>query len=425
MFDPMAEFDRADTHPKSLDTFDPEGAFGDAARELGEAAPDMKQAAADMKQAAAKMADDAGLGGGPPKEFDPEGDFGKATRGEARNEAQRDVRFDEQAPMALPFVRGKSRPKPGHEVEADLKMAADAMEKHQQAAGEKEITEPLGELSDAMSQAGMHEGAAKINKAVDTGKTVARAAAGDPIAIMQLAKQAADEVKERADALYQGAKGAGREGFNALSSDRAGDVLSHGSAAGEHAMHGAGRALEGTGLEHFAKAGEQVFKFGRMMGDSLEGLRRWNDRLFEGNVRFAEFSSAMTQVEVEQELRAMDVSRQRGDAQAATAKEQAEAKARLDKALQPFETWWANFTNRASAKTSDYLSGVINSMGWGDEDDPEAQAAHKQGTETRKNFADGLGWVIPAGVAKKGWDAVSDWASRFGRRDNKGPGGVR
>lgn len=260
-------------------------------------------------------------------------------------------------------------------------------------------------------KAGLTKPDDKLSQAMEIAQLAPRAAAGDPIAIAQLAKKAIDDVKERLGALGEGAQAVGREGLAALGSRSVLGAGSHASQAGVEVGESMQKFGKGTFVEGMGKAVEGMSKFSKVIFDSLDGLRNWNEQLMQGNFRFAEFSGAMTQVQVEQELRAMQLSQQRGDAQADTARQQAEAKARLDKALAPFETWWSNFTNRIGAGAADVAAGLLNKLSG--EEDEETDEAFKQARADWHDFSNRVirdNWIVEYGG---GWiDDYGKWKAK-------------
>lgn len=133
-------------------------------------------------------------------------------------------------------------------------------------------------------------------------------------------------------------------------------------------MGGAGEAaghipVIGKPIGAFLKLGETVIK-------SVDKLKQWNEQIHQGNMRFAEFSGAMASVQAQQEIRDIQLSQERGDRRAGTARLQAEQKHQMNKNLALLEDTWGNLKNLGSAGLNalgNKLAEVTNNLtGWGD-----------------------------------------------------------
>ena len=133
-------------------------------------------------------------------------------------------------------------------------------------------------------------------------------------------------------------------------SQRAGNVVGAGlNAVGDAAMVAGGP----VGLTIGA-----VAKLGAGLAKSVEKLRDWNEGLHKANMAFAEFSGQMTTVQVEQEIRDMQLSRERGDRRASHARDLAEQKSKLDQKLAVFE----DFGSMIQDKTATAFTGLANHL---------------------------------------------------------------
>ena len=93
----------------------------------------------------------------------------------------------------------------------------------------------------------------------------------------------------------------------------------------------------------------QIFgKLGKVVSDSVDKLRVWNEELYKSNTQFAQFSAAMAGVEARQTARDILYSKDRGDSRAATAEMQAQSKHELNQRLAPIEDLAANTGNLIS-----------------------------------------------------------------------------
>lgn len=105
-----------------------------------------------------------------------------------------------------------------------------------------------------------------------------------------------------------------------------------------------------------------VSKFGKVLFDSMEKLRDWSEMLHQSNMRFAEFSASMASVQVEQEIRDMLLSRERGERRASAARDLAESKSRLERALSRPEDAISRILDRSwKVGISDPLASLVES----------------------------------------------------------------
>lgn len=119
------------------------------------------------------------------------------------------------------------------------------------------------------------------------------------------------------------------------------------------------------GIPVVGKTAQNFFRLNETLLKTLDRIRSWNDRLHEGNLRFAEFSGSMQAVAREQQARDIQLSVERGERRAASAKEQAEAKSRLDRTLAPIEDAFGILKNRLSALGSNLLAKGIETASLG------------------------------------------------------------
>jgi arginyl-tRNA synthetase len=205
------------------------------------------------------------------------------------------------------------------------------------------------QVSDFAGQAGMTGTSDKAGNAANLAMTGARAAAGDPMAIAQLAMEAKKAVEEK----IQQVKDIGGHLIKAGTSSTVEGSVGEGFSS----VESAGKAMGDMG-----KPIEYVGKFGKMVAESVAGLRRWNDQLHDSNMQFAEFSASMSQVRAEQMMRDIDLSRARGDRRAARAGELAQAKHRLNVSMAPFEDKLADVQSRFTIWWSDFASKELDKI---------------------------------------------------------------
>lgn len=185
-------------------------------------------------------------------------------------------------------------------------------------------------------------------------------------------------------------------------SQRLGNVVGSGlNAVGDAAMVAGGP----VGLTIGA-----VTKLGAGLAKSVEKLRDWNEGLHKANMAFAEFSGQMTTVQVEQQIRDMQLSRERGDRRADSARFLAESKSSLDRKFSVYED--------AFAKVSNYTAGALSKI-------TESVLTNAE----RGSFGPGIGlglqafkWFGSMGSEQETdldkWMKASDetnWAAEYGR----------
>lgn len=126
------------------------------------------------------------------------------------------------------------------------------------------------------------------------------------------------------------------------------------------------------------KAIQFAGKLGDALGQSIEKLRKWNDVLHEGNMRFADFSGAMAAVAAKQAIRDVQLNIERGDRLARSADYLAEQKSQMERNLSQPE----DITKRGL----NYLGGLL---------------------------AQGFNSVWEKMGPKKGWDALDDLLTKL------------
>ncbi len=169
------------------------------------------------------------------------------------------------------------------------------------------------------------------------------------------AQEVYQQTNERAQAEFdrhQEGKGAiqsiGRGLGRMANSNQAGDVLS-----------GAGETMQGVGLATGNPAMAVVGTFAKVLGESVEKLRRWGDALHESNMKFAEFSGGMSLVQAQQQERDIRLNQQRGDFLAPSARRAAEAQSRFNRNVAPMEDAWTQSKNEWKAIIFESLNAVL------------------------------------------------------------------
>lgn len=179
----------------------------------------------------------------------------------------------------------------------------------------------------------------------------------DPNAERQRRQEIARAKQEKRDLFWsipqQLGKASGFTEGDQSEAQRAGNVA--GNAFGAIA---AGGALVG-GPVGLTVAG--IAKLGQVVAGGVERLRDWNEGLHAANMKFKEFSSSMTQVAVEQEIRDMRLSRERGKRRSTSARFLAEEKSRLDAKLSPYEDFFAKVSNYTAGSLTRITSSLTES----------------------------------------------------------------
>lgn len=189
-------------------------------------------------------------------------------------------------------------------------------------------------------------GSGKLGSAAKDAQLAMRGAAGDPIALLELAKKKAEE-------RFEDFKGGFNQLGKALSSDRAEQTAS--------GLMGAGAKFSDAAFGRDNAIG-YMFKFGQAIADSIEKIRDWSNQLHESNMQFAEFSESMAQVQAQSDFEQFQIKRQKGEERAESAGKLAESKNRLDRELAPIENEWAKFKNTVGAGLNNLLSDMVGGI---------------------------------------------------------------
>ncbi len=146
----------------------------------------------------------------------------------------------------------------------------------------------------------------------------------------------------------------GKEFAAAATSQRAGEL-------GGHALRGVGSGAKAMLGEHdpFAKVIDGVTKFGAIMFEATDKLRDWSKQLHDSNIKFAQYSGPMAAVDIRQQVRDINLSRERGSRRAETAETLAEGKHKLEKEFAPIEDAIANLQNIITAWIDNQLADFL------------------------------------------------------------------
>lgn len=103
-----------------------------------------------------------------------------------------------------------------------------------------------------------------------------------------------------------------------------------------------------------------VTDFADQVIKAADRLKMWSEQLHYANMRFAEFSGAMAAVQAEQEVRDIQLSVERGQRRAASARYLAEGKSTLERSTAPYEDFAANIRNTAGGFLDKYFAKAFD-----------------------------------------------------------------
>lgn len=148
-----------------------------------------------------------------------------------------------------------------------------------------------------------------------------------------------------------------------------GAVGQAGAAVGARSFGQVGGNILGAGANLAAMSGGPIgmaasaaLKLGEGLMTAVDKLRAFSEQLLESNFRFAEFSGAMKRVEVENEIRMMRLSRERGERRADSTRNLAEARSRLETAIAPWEDAWARMKNEIFAELLEGMTLLVEGV---------------------------------------------------------------
>lgn len=192
-------------------------------------------------------------------------------------------------------------------------------------------------------------GLSGIGNTLGTATKIAGAVAGDPASILALAKETITSIKDASVHMQN----AGKHVAASFTTQRAERLGSNAFGA----MQELGKMFGPLGI-----ANQALGAFGKLVFDSIEKLRNWNENLYKANVQFAEFSGAMAGVQARQDVRQLLLDKERGDRRAETAELQAREKHGFNQRLAPIEDGLANFQNIVSAGVNKANSKIFDAL---------------------------------------------------------------
>jgi hypothetical protein len=174
--------------------------------------------------------------------------------------------------------------------------------------------------------------------------------AGGPKTKEEIDKAAAAQAERNQQNLYNAGRNVGNFGnffMSGQNSERGASQLS-GAFSALGSVVGLLPGPLGIAAQGFTKLGSTVF-------GAMDRVQQWGESLHASNMKFAEFSASMASVGVQQEVRDMYLSKQKGDARADSAQYLAEAKSNFAKTMAPIENFFANLKNNV-------VGGLLNAI---------------------------------------------------------------
>ena len=112
----------------------------------------------------------------------------------------------------------------------------------------------------------------------------------------------------------------------------------------------------------YAIAAGAVLKFGGALAQVPGKIKEWGDHLHEQNRAFSQWSAGMAAVMAADDARRIQLEREQGDRRAASAKDLADARFRLDSSLAPIEDAFANLKNNVVSKLTGALADLTKGL---------------------------------------------------------------
>ncbi len=147
--------------------------------------------------------------------------------------------------------------------------------------------------------------------------------------------------------------------------------------------------------------------FGRKLFEAVEALRKFSDQLQQANFKFAEFSAAMALAQVNQEIRDIHLSRERGDRRSKSADYLSRGRHALESEVSHYEDMWAKIQNYVVGWTDGTLAKALAGVRgiWQSERERRREEEVAAGGEM-------YDWLEGAGGAR--WTETYGRSRRFG-----------
>ena len=137
-------------------------------------------------------------------------------------------------------------------------------------------------------------------------------------------------------------------------------------AGGGQVAQGVGQSLQSFG-GRLGVVGAVVSGLGimvRVVGESVDRLRKWGDALQESHYKFAAFSGSMSEVMAEEERRTILLHQERGERRAPAARALMEERTRFQRNVAPMEDWfsskWSGLATFFTKLANDIIDAVKN-----------------------------------------------------------------
>ncbi len=198
-----------------------------------------------------------------------------------------------------------------------------------------------------ISKAGMPNLGSSISKA----GTIASAMTGNPMAIAKAATMVISSDMEHVQKSLGFAS-------KALGSERMGAVGGSALRMGAETVEG---AVDPAGLG-YGKIASAPVKFAAALVESVDKLQDFSHNLHDSNMKFTEFSGAMSAVQAKQMVRDIQLSQARGNRRAESAETIAQSMNRLDVAKAPIEDAFANLKAEVLSPLLDGVSSILEGV---------------------------------------------------------------
>ena len=221
--------------------------------------------------------------------------------------------------------------------------------KHTENAPLSEGSAPLGFAKGGTvpDDAGFNYGA-YTHRLSDIAKNAGSAMQGDPLAIAKVGVDTIMMTVDNLKAIGGHMMGMKQSVDKVMGTDRAEDILGGAAEGGLHAGKAVAHAVGGPVLGPIlAKMMDfnPITLFQKALAETIGTIRRWGDQLHEANMKFAEFSAQMANVQARQQFRDIRLSRTRGNRRAESAEDLAETRHGLNQRFAVFEDAVAIFKN--------------------------------------------------------------------------------
>lgn len=168
------------------------------------------------------------------------------------------------------------------------------------------------------------------------------------------------------------------------------------------------------GVPLFGKPIEAATKFSDVLFKSVDKVQEWTQQLHDANMQFAEFSGAMAGVQARQEVREIELSRERGNRRAKSAEYLAEGKNQLDRSVAPIGDLVGNATNYVGGLLSRGFAALLSPVSW------IAKKMQADGDDDKDIKWEEWEWMRDEQRRKE-----QEWRRPRNLRENNGPRGPR